>query len=847
MPRIWPIDPIFMICSGNRGGLTNMKSKFLLALVLCLGLTAMAVLDNWQTTLWEKEKATELNAVANQLQVQLTNTVTARFGSIQALSALFAITPSISPEDFARFAAMLMRFNPPIRALQFADKQTRVVYVYPPQGNEITIKQPLQLLADPKRKAFVEKAIVQRKAVLQGPFQLRQGGTGAVVRHPIFVDDDFQGLAIGVYDIPTLVTEAVAGLNLTDFAVQLSDANGAIFWGEDDTGANAFEQSVLAADAQWNIRVNWKKGAMNRPMTTRGLFWLLGLSFISLILLYLNAMRTSSSRLKGLIEERTQELRAANTFLAQSEKHLLEVVSKTPHPLCIVNTKTHDVEYLNERFTITFGYTLDDARHGGVWWTHTCPDSEYQAKVRKTWDDAIVEAVKTGAETGPLEFQLRCKDGEFRDVEFRLMPLGDIALISISDLTPHNTYVASLRLAKQQAEAANTAKSEFLANMSHEIRTPLNGVMGMLQLMQTTNLGPEQNEYINVAINSNKRLTRLLSDILDLSRVEAGRMPLSSEPFDIADCLGSIRDLFAPVAVQKGLDFTVHLDPDIPNCLMGDNVRLQQVLSNIIGNAIKFTDSGSVTVEVDALPRGCPGQKRLLFTIADTGIGIENHELNQLFSSFTQAERQFKRSYQGAGLGLAITRQLVNLMNGTIEVDSVKNAGTTFYVSIPFICAEQPLRQPDTPATTGTTDTDTSPTRNRWNILVVEDDRVSRLVAHKLLEKLGHTVLTVENGEQALKAIQTHPFDFVFMDVQMPVMDGVAATRAIRQGETGQAQKDIRIIAMTAYSMAGDKEALLSAGMNGYLAKPLQLEAIEEVLESVSDLPPPPSGQHVIL
>lgn len=391
--------------------------------------------------------------------------------------------------------------------------------------------------------------------------------------------------------------------------------------------------------------------------------------------------------------------------------------------------------------------------------------------------------------------------------------------------------------AKQQAESANSAKSVFLATMSHEIRTPLNGILGMLQLIGNSNLREDQKQYILHAIDSSRRLELLLSDILDLSRIEADELALREEEFELNNLKQSVMELFPMAAQKKGLGLEFSVDGRVPPRVMGDEVRLRQILFNLVGNAIKFTEKGGVRVEISPL-RSDGLHVRLLFSVSDTGIGIPDALLDEIFEPFRQAEGDYARRFQGAGLGLTIVRKLVKLMGGGLSVDNAEEGGTTFYFCLPF-----KLQDPRQPRVVRTTHAIPS----RWSklrILIADDDSLSLLASKQMLEKSGHSVVTAPDGQEALRLLAMQEFDLILMDIQMPDMDGVETTKAIRDATRLGLKSSIPIIAMTAYAMAGDKEKFFEAGMDDYVAKPVVWEELAHAIERVlAKSPPKPSAR----
>ncbi|WP_200330313.1 PAS domain S-box protein [Thiocystis violacea] len=508
--------------------------------------------------------------------------------------------------------------------------------------------------------------------------------------------------------------------------------------------------------------------------------------------------------------------------LQSSEARARAIIDASPVPFALNDTQ-QNINYLNSAFIELFGYTLADIPTLADWWSRAYPDPDYRQAIIANWWEGMARARREGGRFEPLEAVIRCKNGQVRTVVARASALGrsfeDLHLVSLYDIT-------DLKQAQEQAEQAARVKAEFLANMSHEIRTPLNAMLGLAQLLESEALSADQRHLLQRLRTAGRSLLALVNDILDLSKLAAGQLRLTARTFAPAAVLAQVASLLGQEARSKGLAFQLDTPVDLAAWLRGDSLRLEQILINLVGNAVKFTERGEVRIQISQEDIDTAAV-RLRLEVRDTGIGIAPEHLAHLGTAFTQVDGSITRRFGGTGLGLAISKELVERMDGTFGIDSTLGVGSTFWCELPFARASADATPSDAVAPPARP---SGPRLSAVHCLVADDCPLNREVVERALRREGARATLVADGRQALDWLRAKPedVDAVLMDIQMPVMDGLTATRAIRQ-ELGLTE--LPVIAFSASVLAEQRQRAQEAGVNDFLTKPVDLEDLVAMLQ----------------
>jgi len=492
-----------------------------------------------------------------------------------------------------------------------------------------------------------------------------------------------------------------------------------------------------------------------------------------------------------------------------------EVILKNIKSIILVSKNNGDIIYVSPSVKNILGYS-HNILTGKNWWEITYKN-EYEAEQAK---EAILKKIYTDEKVyiNIGRQKIKTKNGTYKWIEWQRSKSIDNTFISIgTDVTSKIISEIELHKAKEEAEKSLKAKNEFLANMSHEIRTPLNGIIGFTDLLLETKITDEQREYLETMLHSGEILLAIINDVLDLSKLESGKLDIENISFDLPQQINKVVKLMDVKAKHKNIDLNLNIDKNIPQFIESDPTKIGQILINLIGNAIKFTNKGSVTVNVYLKEISSSEKDKIYFEIIDTGIGIVSNKINTVFGAFNQAKSDTSRIYGGTGLGLTIVKKLVNLLKGEIKVSSIFGSGSKFTLSLPINSKQNKEKSVSTAAIKEITAFQPL----NLDILLVEDNKTNQLLAKTRLEKWKCNVDIAKNGLEGVKKTQVKLYDIILMDVQMPVMDGYEATKIIKNDISEDVSK-IPVLGMSAYTSTTETKKMINSGMEDYIFKPFK-------------------------
>lgn len=613
----------------------------------------------------------------------------------------------------------------------------------------------------------------------------------------------------------------------TDVAVGLFNLDGSLLYQNPAARALSPRSEMtlsdffVCAEDYETCRLSWIEGqdthTVSKIHTAKGEVW-----FDLTVKISLDAVTGETALLVTGVD--ITKLKVMETQV-EAKQRLLEASFASSHDAIIIFDKDGIILDFNTKAEQDFGFKREDVI-GKDLADYVVPD-RYKDLHYKTLA-RITRPKNDHQDTFRTEIEVKRSNGKeyLSELSFSRSrnENGDIFVAYMRDISEAKAAEKALIDAKQAAEAANVAKTAFLANMSHEIRTPMNGVLGLLDVLRRTELTDEQMQYTDIISRSANTLLNILSDILDLSKIESGKLKVHAEPSNLKKILQNSIDLFSASANEKGLTLNSSYDDDLPSHFIVDANRIQQVMSNLIGNAIKFTPHGLINIEVRGQTKN--DHTNVEISVTDTGIGIEEKKLDLIFDAFTQAENSTTRQYGGTGLGLSISKQLAEAMEGTLSVSSKLGVGTSFKLKLP-------LRRAKKSKNTGVKQTKSkiqikpSPIRKADSLehlkfLIVEDDEINRMIIKAYLEHPKINLSIAKTGLEAVELCRQQEFDMIFMDVSMPIMSGIDATHIIRNEERKNGRRPAPIICITAHAMKSDREDFIKAGMDDYLTKPLR-------------------------
>ncbi|MBF0309682.1 MAG: PAS domain S-box protein [Magnetococcales bacterium] len=602
--------------------------------------------------------------------------------------------------------------------------------------------------------------------------------------------------------------------------------------GPDYRGITVFAATHPIEGTPWSLVAEVDRREVMAPLT-RLVYWVSILAFLAVCIISIFIWLLWR---QILLTQRLELTARADALLRESESRYRRLHDSMRDAYVMVDMTGNIIDF-NDSFREMVGYSADELKTMNRFDLTPPPWQEQDARI-------IAEEVLPFGKSPVYEKEYIRKDGSVFPAEIRIFLLRaangrpEAMWGIVRDITERKQAEESLRLAKEAAESANRAKAAFLAAMSHEIRTPMNGVLGMADLILRTSLTPQQRHYVQTIHRSGRILLRIINDILDLSKIQAGRLSLELYRFELNDVMRDIDSIFQDQASEKGLDFSIRIGEEVPLHLLGDPFRLNQILFNLVGNAIKFTERGSVGVTVETREER-EADTLLLFCVTDTGIGMSEAFQGHLFEAFAQENASISRKFGGTGLGLTITRQLVDMMDGTLMVESLLGRGSSFRFTARFGKQQRGDRTEMAAWQAVNQNISLDSSQFHGRILLVEDNLVNQDVAVATLELFGCRVSVAHNGQQALHALQeaVPPFDLLFMDCEMPILDGYETTRRLRRWEEERSRPRIPVVALTAHVLDESRQKCFEAGMDDYLQKPFSQAHLGTILRRWLSVP----------
>jgi PAS domain S-box-containing protein len=762
---------------------------------------------------------------AGLLRSQLEGYLSADIQLVKGLVAIISTNPDLTQESYSAIAAHVIGEKEEFVNIAVAPDLV-VRMVHPFEANKSVLG--LDYAENDAQREAALRVMDSGEMVLAGPVTLIQGGQGFIGRFPIFVTEGgkktFWGIASAVLDVEKIyaktgVTDPTSQIEIALMGRDGMGAEGDMFFGDPAIyDKNPVLMDIVLPVGTWQLAAIPKGGWPTQSESIWSLrLILLGAGFLiiapTFLACHLSEIRQGTI---AILSKRELELEEK-----QEELKLLSAVAQNASDSIVLTNPKSEIIWTNAAFSQMTGYSTKEARGKTPAELLNGPETDSQVIT-------AISAHTSRGENFRTEILNYTRSGEKIWVDTRLVPVrnddGDVSMIVgiERDITQAKEHELELAEAKLAAEQSDRVKSEFLANMSHEIRTPMNGIIGMADLLTELHLDEESRQCVDIIRSSSEALLKIINDILDLSRIEAGKLTLSEIDFDLKECIDAVVDVLHPIAMAKGFPITVDYAENLPSRVRADDGRLRQILLNLAGNAVKFTQVGHVRIRV-----GCHEEDpyRLIIAVEDTGIGLEEADAPQVFDRFSQADSATTRVYGGTGLGLTISSRLAEQMGGGIALRSKLGEGSCFTVEI----FTKPPKEP-AQIINAAMPVDLSAIHG-LRILIAEDNGTNRLLLRKFLSDFSVELIEAVNGRLAIDLCVKHRPSIILMDMSMPEMDGIAAAKAIRELPIPQPL----IIALTANAFQRDREACLQAGMDAFLSKPIKkqdlLAEIVAVLE----------------